>query len=177
MMVELAKADPAEAADRYPAPILRAWLPGRHIDLLLVLCIAFAPVQWMTLLQVGGFSLEPFHFPLIILTVHTVARPRFYLAIVSALHLNISWLLPFFVYILPLFIIFIVVVGSIFFKIAAPTEAAALGCLAALGACYFFKVFNKIITITGIEGVIRQYRNIQDDCLRIVHLRCTKCLP
>ena len=98
MMVELAKADPAEAADRYPAPILRAWLPGRHIDLLLVLCIAFAPVQWMTLLQVGGFSLEPFHFPLIILTVHTVARPRFYLAIVSALHLNISWLLPFFVY-------------------------------------------------------------------------------
>ena len=69
-------------------------------------------------------------------------------------------LLPFFVYILPLFIIFVVVVGSIFFKVAAPTEAAALGCLAALGACYFFKLFNKIITITGIEGADFTWRAI-----------------
>ena len=72
----------------------------------------------------------------------------------------VNRLLPFFVYILPLFIIFIVVVGSIFFKIAAPTEAAALGCLAALGACYFFKLFNKIITVTGIEGADFTWRAI-----------------
>ncbi len=65
---------------------------------------------------------------------------------------TINRLLPFVVYILPLSVIFIVVVGSIFFKIAAPTEAAALGCLAALAACYFFKLFKNIITITGIEG-------------------------
>ena len=65
---------------------------------------------------------------------------------------TINRLLPFLIYILPLSIIFVVVVGSIFFKIAAPTEAAALGCISALGACYFFKIFNKIIKITGIEG-------------------------
>ena len=40
---------------------------------------------------------------------------------------------PCFVDVLPLFIIFAVVVGSIFFRIAAPEEAAALGCIAALG--------------------------------------------
>lgn len=38
---------------------------------------------------------------------------------------------PFFTDVLPLFIIFAVVVGSIFLRIAAPEEAAALGCLAA----------------------------------------------
>ena len=39
---------------------------------------------------------------------------------------------PFFVDVLPLFLIFAVVVGSIFLRIAAPEEAAALGCLAAV---------------------------------------------
>jgi tripartite ATP-independent transporter DctM subunit len=39
---------------------------------------------------------------------------------------------PFVVDVLPLFAIFAVVVGSIFLRIAAPEEAAALGCLAAL---------------------------------------------
>ena len=61
-------------------------------------------------------------------------------------------ILPFFLYIFPLLIIFVVVVGSIFFKIAAPTEAAALGCIAALAACYFFKLFNNVLKISGIEG-------------------------
>ncbi len=61
-------------------------------------------------------------------------------------------ILPFVVYILPLMIIFVVVVGSIFFKIAAPTEAAALGCLASLGACYLFRLFNNRIKIAGIDG-------------------------
>jgi tripartite ATP-independent transporter DctM subunit len=60
--------------------------------------------------------------------------------------------LPFMLYILPLMIIFVVVVGSIFFKIAAPTEAAALGCIAALAACYFFKLFNSTIAVSGVDG-------------------------
>jgi tripartite ATP-independent transporter DctM subunit len=65
---------------------------------------------------------------------------------------SVNRLLPFFLYILPLGSIFVVVVGSIFFKIAAPTEAAAMGSLASLGACYFFRIFRKTIRISGIEG-------------------------
>ena len=68
--------------------------------------------------------------------------------------------LPSIVYIMPLFIIFIVVVGSIFLKLAAPTEAAAMGCLAATGVCYFFRIFNKTITITGIEGADFSWREM-----------------
>ena len=73
---------------------------------------------------------------------------------------TINRLLPFLIYILPLSIIFIVVVGSIFFKIAAPTEAAALGCISALGACYFFKIFNKTVKVTGIEGADFSFKEI-----------------
>ena len=72
----------------------------------------------------------------------------------------VNRVLPFLLYILPLMIIFVVVVGSIFFKIAAPTEAAALGCLAALAACYFFKLFRRVVTITGIEGADFGWRAI-----------------
>ena len=68
--------------------------------------------------------------------------------------------LPFSLYIVPLFVIFIVVVGSIFFKIAAPTEAAALGCLASLAACYFFRLFKNIIKISGIDGADFDWRAI-----------------
>jgi TRAP-type C4-dicarboxylate transport system permease large subunit len=64
----------------------------------------------------------------------------------------INRLLPFYLYILPLLVIFVVVVGSIFFKIASPSESAALGCLASLGACYFFKLFKNTIRISGVEG-------------------------
>ena len=60
--------------------------------------------------------------------------------------------LPFVLYISPLFIIFVVVVGSIFFKVAAPTEAAALGCIAALAVCYFFRLFDQTVTVSGVEG-------------------------
>ncbi|MGI9422368.1 MAG: TRAP transporter large permease [Hyphomicrobiaceae bacterium] len=60
--------------------------------------------------------------------------------------------LPFLIYIMPLGTIFVVVVGSIFFKIAAPTEAAALGCIASLMACYLFKLFNNVVRISGIDG-------------------------
>lgn len=72
----------------------------------------------------------------------------------------VNRILPFIVYIMPLFIIFVVVVGSIFFKIAAPTEAAALGCIAALGACYFFKLFANVIKISGIDGADFTWREI-----------------
>jgi TRAP-type C4-dicarboxylate transport system permease large subunit len=68
--------------------------------------------------------------------------------------------LPFIFYIFPLFIIFIVVVGSIFFKIAAPTEAAALGCIASLGICYFFRLFKNIVKISGIDGADFGWREI-----------------
>ena len=68
--------------------------------------------------------------------------------------------LPFFVYILPLMTIFIVVVGSIFFKLADPTEAAALGCIASLLACFAFKLFNNTIVISGIDGAHFGFREI-----------------
>ncbi|MEQ8501735.1 MAG: TRAP transporter large permease subunit [Sneathiellaceae bacterium] len=42
---------------------------------------------------------------------------------------------PFVFDVLPLFTIFVVVVGSIFFRIAAPEEASALGCVAAVIVC------------------------------------------
>jgi tripartite ATP-independent transporter DctM subunit len=61
-------------------------------------------------------------------------------------------ILPFVIYIAPLLLIFVVVVGSIFFKIAAPTEAAAMGCLAALVACCFFRLFKHKIVVTGVDG-------------------------
>ncbi|MZR14497.1 TRAP transporter large permease subunit [Maritimibacter sp. DP07] len=49
---------------------------------------------------------------------------------------------PFFVDVLPLFLIFAVVVGSIFFRIAAPEEAAALGCIAALVISAAYRKLN-----------------------------------
>ncbi|MCP5089066.1 MAG: TRAP transporter large permease subunit [Rhodobacteraceae bacterium] len=65
---------------------------------------------------------------------------------------GLNRILPFLLYIMPLGSIFIVVVGSIFFKIAAPTEAAAMGCLASFAACYFFRIFKNIVKISGING-------------------------
>lgn len=78
---------------------------------------------------------------------------QIYSATYSGKNLTIyNRILPSLVYILPLMLIFVVVVGSIFLKIAAPIEAAALGCLASLAACYFFKIFNNVIKISGISG-------------------------
>ena len=73
---------------------------------------------------------------------------------------SVNRILPFFLYILPLFTIFVVVVGSIFLDFASPTEAAALGCLAALGACYFFRLFKNRITVTGVEGADFNWRAV-----------------
>ena len=69
-------------------------------------------------------------------------------------------ILPGLLYILPLLIIFIVVVGSIFFKLASPTDAAALGCLAALVVCYFFRLFKSTVRISGIAGADFNWRAI-----------------
>ncbi len=73
---------------------------------------------------------------------------------------TVNRVLPFALYIFPLFIIFVVVVGSIFFKFCSPTDAAALGCLAAIAACYFFRLFKNKITITGIDGADFNWRAI-----------------
>jgi tripartite ATP-independent transporter DctM subunit len=88
----------------------------------------------------------------IVLTVNTSARTLLHWSYEGAHCHRINRVLPFLIYILPLLIIFVVVVGSILFKIASPAESAALGVLAALGACYFFKLFKNIIKITGIDG-------------------------
>ena len=69
-------------------------------------------------------------------------------------------IVPFCLYIMPLLSIFVVVVGSILTKFASPTEAAAMGCLAALAACYFFRLFNATIRISGIEGADFNWRAI-----------------
>jgi TRAP-type C4-dicarboxylate transport system permease large subunit len=68
--------------------------------------------------------------------------------------------LPFVFYITPLFVIFGVVVGSIFLKLAAPTEAAALGCIASAAVCYFFRLFKNTITLSGIDGADFGWREI-----------------
>lgn len=46
---------------------------------------------------------------------------------------------PFFVHVLPLSGIFVVVIGSLLLGLASPTDAAALGCLAALGASIAYR--------------------------------------
>ena len=46
---------------------------------------------------------------------------------------------PFVIYVVPLFALFAVVVGSILFGIATPTESASLGALAALGAAAVYR--------------------------------------
>jgi tripartite ATP-independent transporter DctM subunit len=50
---------------------------------------------------------------------------------------------PFFRDVLPLFVIFAVVVGSIFLRLAAPEEAAALGCIAAVVICAAYKRLTR----------------------------------
>ena len=68
--------------------------------------------------------------------------------------------LPFTVYITPLFMIFVVVVGSIFLKLAAPTEAAALGCVAAFALCYLFRLFSTVFRLSGVEGAEFTWREM-----------------
>jgi len=96
----------------------------------------------------------------ITLALNIGGRTRFSRTYDGRHRVMLNRLLPFVLYIMPLFVIFVVVVGSIFLKIAAPTEAAALGCVAATGVCYFFRLFRKTITITGIEGADFSWREM-----------------
>ncbi len=92
--------------------------------------------------------------------IHWRGRRRWAGSYDGSMKRRLNRVLPFFLYIMPLSIIFIVVVGSIFFKLAAPTEAAAMGSLAALASCYFFRLFKSTIRISGIEGADFTYRAI-----------------
>lgn len=58
---------------------------------------------------------------------------------------------PFFVNVLPLFIIFAVVVGSIFLRIAAPEEASALGCLAAIAISAAYRKLNIVSLMRALR--------------------------
>jgi tripartite ATP-independent transporter DctM subunit len=59
---------------------------------------------------------------------------------------------PLFVYVLPLFGIFAVVIGSMFGGIASPTEAAALGCTATLVACLLYRAVTwRSLAKAGVE--------------------------
>lgn len=53
-------------------------------------------------------------------------------------HTRSEWR-PLFIYVLPLFIIFIVVIASMFSGIASPTEASALGCVATALVCAAYR--------------------------------------
>ncbi len=49
---------------------------------------------------------------------------------------------PFLIYVVPLFAIFLVVVGSIFLHLASPAESAALGCVATTVACLGYRALT-----------------------------------
>jgi len=72
--------------------------------------------------------------------------------------------LPFLVYVVPLFAIFVVVVGSILAGYATPTESAALGCVASLiaAACY------GALTLEGLVRALRETAKISVMILFII---------
>ena len=84
--------------------------------------------------------------------LHVGGRTLLQMSYAGRYRAAINRCLPFVMYIAPLLLIFVVVVGSIFWKIAAPTEAAAIGCLAAVTICFAFKLFNHHLRISGVEG-------------------------
>lgn len=60
-------------------------------------------------------------------------------------------LLPFCLYVVPLFAIFIVVVGSIFAGLATPTESAALGCVASAIAAIVYRAASLKAFMTALR--------------------------
>ncbi|MEM7403892.1 MAG: TRAP transporter large permease subunit [Pseudomonadota bacterium] len=98
---------------------------------------------------------EPFR-----VSVHLGARQLGHFAYAGRGSTLLNRVAPFVVYIAPLMLIFVVVVGSIFFKIASPTEAAALGCVASLLACWFFRLFARVVRISGVEGADFGWRDV-----------------
>lgn len=71
---------------------------------------------------------------------------------------------PFFRDVLPLFSIFAVVVGSIFLRIAAPEEAAALGCIAAVIVCAAYRQ----LTLKSLMEALRETAKINVMLLFII---------
>jgi tripartite ATP-independent transporter DctM subunit len=59
---------------------------------------------------------------------------------------------PFFVYVVPLFIIFVVVMGSMFAGLASPTDSAALGCIATLALAFTYRSLSWKIILESLEG-------------------------
>lgn len=84
----------------------------------------------------------------------------------SDVHVERGWARwrPLFVDVLPLFLIFAVVVGSIFLRIAAPEEAAALGCLAATGIS---AAYGKL-TLQSLTKALRETAKINVMLLFII---------
>jgi len=60
--------------------------------------------------------------------------------------------IPFFVYVVPLFLIFVVVMGSMFSGIASPTDAAALGCLATVVLAAAYRSLRAGTLIKCLKG-------------------------
>jgi len=71
---------------------------------------------------------------------------------------------PFLVYVVPLFLIFIVVVGSILAGWATPTESAALGCVAALAAAAAY----RSLTWAGFLKSVRETAKVSVMILFII---------
>lgn len=81
----------------------------------------------------------------------------------SALRGRARWK-PFMVDVMPLFTIFVVVVGSVFFRIASPEEAAALGCIAAAVACACY----RRLTLANLMKALRETAKINVMILFII---------
>ena len=71
---------------------------------------------------------------------------------------------PFLIYVVPLFMIFIVVVGSILVGWATPTESAALGCVAALAAAASY----RSLTWAGFLKSVRETAKVSVMILFII---------
>lgn len=71
---------------------------------------------------------------------------------------------PFIIDVLPLFAVFIVVVGSIFFRIASPTEASALGCIASLVLCLAYRA----LTWENLKQTLRETAKVSTMILFII---------
>ena len=61
--------------------------------------------------------------------------------------------IPFLKYVLPLFLILLVVMGSMFAGIASPTDAAALGCLASVILSLAYRSLTLKIAIRSLKGM------------------------
>ena len=63
--------------------------------------------------------------------------------------------MPFVKYVLPLFTIFVVVVGSIIGGIATPTESAALGAVASLAAAAAYRRLTWTSFVVSVRQTLR----------------------